>query len=72
MTDVFAGFIAYFVAVARDCAFLTFEMNQFAFHAFGFLGFQEIAVDEILGIQFGNLSESGFQRRSRLVNIVTV
>ena len=56
MTDVFAGFIAYFVAVAGDRTFLTFEMNQFAFDAFGFLGCQKIAVDEILGVQFGKPS----------------
>ena len=57
MTDSFAVFIAYLIAVTRDSALQTLEMNQFAFDAFCFLLFQEITVDEIFGIQFGDPSQ---------------
>ena len=56
VSDGLAFGIANLIAVTRNSALQALEMYQFAFHSFGFLGFEEIAVNEILGIQFGNPS----------------
>ena len=47
-------------------------MYQFALYAFGFLLLQELLVDEVLSIQFGDPSQAGFQRRGGVVDIMTV
>ena len=47
-------------------------MHEFAFDTLCFLCFEEIAIDEIFGIEFGDPTQTGFQRRGGVIDIMAI
>ena len=61
------------IAVTRDSPVYHLETDQLAGDSFGLLFFQGSPVGEVLPLhEFGNPSQSGLQRRSRIVDVVSI